>query len=42
MNYQAYVTALIEQVAVHRRQLDSLSGKKNLLSQLERSAEGRY
>ena len=41
MNYQAYVTALIEQVAVHRRQLDSLSGKKNLLSQLERSAAER-
>jgi len=41
MNYQAYVTALIEQVAVHCRQLDSLSAKNSPLSQLERSAAER-
>ena len=41
MNYQAYVTALVEQVAVHCRQLDSLSGQNNPLSQLERSAAER-
>jgi len=41
MNYEAYIAALTEQVAVHCKQLDSLSAKDKPLTLLERSAAER-
>ena len=41
MNYEAYIAALMEQVAVHCKQLDSLSAKDKPLTLLERSAAER-
>lgn len=41
MNYQAYVTAILEQVDLHSRQLDQLSGRVPDLSQVEKTAVER-
>jgi len=41
MNYAAYIAALKEQLAVHCRQLDSLSAITRPLTQIERSAAER-
>ena len=38
MNYQAYSTALIEQVDLHTGQLDQLSERLSVLNQIEKTA----
>ncbi|RLA42639.1 MAG: hypothetical protein DRR42_23050 [Gammaproteobacteria bacterium] len=38
MNYQAYSTALLEQVNLHSRQLDMLGNKSSPLNQVEKTA----